>query len=60
MDGKKLGGIGLSIILIGVAVWLRVNRRSDDSEIVKSDMMQVVAKKKESQFAWRRYWRRYD
>jgi hypothetical protein len=43
VDGKKLGGIGLSIILIGVAVWLRVNRRSDDSEIVKSDMMQVVA-----------------
>ncbi len=43
MDEKKLGGIALSIILIGVAVFLRVNRRSDDSEIIKADMMQVVS-----------------
>lgn len=43
MNEKRLGGIALTIILIGVGVWLRMSRRSDDSVNIKTDITQVVS-----------------
>jgi hypothetical protein len=42
MDGRKLLGIGVTIVLVAGVVWLRFRNRSDDSKQVRDEMMAVI------------------
>jgi len=43
LDAKKLGGIGLTIVLIIAVVWWRMSNRADDSAFIKAEALKVVA-----------------